>query len=92
MWKKLKVTRIERQPSPIQITIDKKQPENVEYFNHLGVVIRCTREIMFRIAMTKAEFNKKKKKNNNLFTSKLDLNCKEETSKILRLEHSFVWY
>jgi len=38
--------------------------------------------------MTKAAFNKKK----NLFTSKLDLKCKEETSKILRSEHSFAWY
>jgi hypothetical protein len=48
---------------------------------------------MFRIAMTKAAFKKKKKKKKkNLFTSKLDLKCKEETSKILRLEHSFVWY
>jgi hypothetical protein len=36
---------------------------------------------MFRIAVTKAAFNKKK----NLFTSKLDLKCKEETRKILRL-------
>jgi hypothetical protein len=48
---------------------------------------RCTREIKSRIAMAKAAFNKKK----NLFTSKLDLNFKEETSKVLHLEHCFVW-
>jgi len=30
---KTKAMRILRQPSPIQITIDHKQPENVEYFN-----------------------------------------------------------
>jgi len=46
----------------------------------------CTCEIKSRIAMAKAAFNKKK----ILFTSKLDLN-EEETSKILHLEHGFVW-
>jgi len=30
---KTKAMRILRQPSPIQIMIDHKQPENVEYFN-----------------------------------------------------------
>ena len=58
----------------MQIKTDQKQPENVQYFNHLGVVIRCTREIKFRVAMTKAAFNKKR----NLFTSKLDLNVRKK--------------
>jgi hypothetical protein len=49
----------------------------VEYFSHLGIVIRCTREIKFRIAMTKAAFIKKK----NLFTSKLDLNVRKKLVK-----------
>jgi hypothetical protein len=43
---KIKVMRISRQPSPIQITIDQKQSENVEYFNYLGSMItndaRCS--------------------------------------------------
>jgi hypothetical protein len=64
-----------RQPSPIQILIHQKQPENVEYFNCLGSMItnyaRCTREIKSRIAMANIAFNKKKK---TLFTSKMDLN------------------
>jgi hypothetical protein len=34
--KKTKVARILRQPSPILIMIDQKQPENVEYFKYLG--------------------------------------------------------
>jgi hypothetical protein len=71
---KTKVLRISRQPSPVQIMIDQKQPENVEYFNYFGSMItndaRCTRETKSRIATTKAAFNKKKA----LFTSKLDLN------------------
>jgi putative lipoic acid-binding regulatory protein len=71
--KKIKVMRISRQPYPIQIMIDRKQLENVEYFNYLGSMItndaRCTREMKSRIAMAKAAFNKKK----NLFSSKLDL-------------------
>jgi hypothetical protein len=48
---------------------------------------RYTREIKARIDMAKAGFNKKRA----LFTSKLDLRAKEETSEVLHLEHSFVW-
>jgi hypothetical protein len=66
-----KVIRISKQPSPIQIKIDQKQPENVEYFNYLGSMItngaRCTSEIISRIALEIAAFNKK-----TLFTSRLD--------------------
>jgi len=69
------------QPSGIQIMIDQKQPENVEYFNYLGSMIanyaRCTCEIKFRIAMAKAAFNKKKA----VFTSKLDINLKKKSVK-----------
>ena len=68
---KTKVMGISRQQSCMQIMIDQKQPENVEYFNNLRSMItndaRCTREIKFRIARGKAAFNKK-----SLFTSKLD--------------------
>jgi hypothetical protein len=85
-----KVMRISRQPYPTQIMIDQKQLENVEYFNYLGSMItnaaRCTREIKSRIAVAKAAFNKK-----TLFTSKTGLKFKEETRKVLHLEHSFVW-
>jgi hypothetical protein len=46
---KTMVMRISRQPSPMMIMIDEKQPENVEYFNYLGSMIttdaRGTREI-----------------------------------------------
>jgi hypothetical protein len=43
--------------------------------------------IILHAHLYKAAFSKK----NALFTSKLDLNFKEETSKVLHLEHSFVW-
>jgi len=66
--------RISRQPSPVQIMILQKQPENEKYFNYSGNIItndaRCTREIKSRISMTNAAFSKKK----NLFSSKFDLN------------------
>jgi hypothetical protein len=43
---KTKVMRISRQPSAMEIMIDQKQLENVEYFNYLGSMItndaRCT--------------------------------------------------
>ena len=60
--KKTKIMRISRQPSPVQILIDQKQLENVEYFNYLSSMItndaRCTHEIKYRIAVAKAAFNK----------------------------------
>jgi hypothetical protein len=72
-----KVMRISRQPSPLYITIDQKQLENVEYFNYWGSLItndaRCTREIKSRIATAKAAFNTK-----TLFISKLDLNLRKK--------------
>ena len=87
---KTKVMRISRQPSPVTIMIEQKQLENVECFKYLGSILtndgRCMCEIKSRIAMAKAAFNKK-----TLFTSKLDLKFEEETSKILYLEHGFVW-
>ena len=65
--------RISRQQSPIKITIDQKQPENVKCFKYLGSVLtedgRCACEIKSRTVMAKAAFNKKK----NRFTSKSDL-------------------
>jgi hypothetical protein len=85
-----KVMIINRQPSPVQIMIDQKQPENVECFNCLGSMItndaRCTCEIKTGTAIAKAAFNKKN------FHQQIGLKSKEETSKVLRLEHSFVWW
>jgi hypothetical protein len=61
---KTKVMRISRQPSPVKITVDQKQLENVESFKYLGSTLtnhgRCTCEIKCRIAMAKATFNKKR--------------------------------
>jgi hypothetical protein len=55
---KSKVMRISRQPSPTQIFIDKKHPENMENFNSLSSMITndATRicETKYRIAMTRA--------------------------------------
>ena len=85
MWKKTKVMNIPRQPSPVTITIDQKQLENMKCFKYLGIMLteaeRCTCEIKFRIAVEKAAFNKKK----NLFTSKLDLNLRK------KLVKCYVW-
>ena len=66
---KTKVMRISRQPTPVTISIDQKQLQNVKCFKYLGSMLtddgRCTCEMKSRIAMAKAAFNKKK----NLFTS-----------------------
>jgi hypothetical protein len=64
----------------------------VEYFSGVVGMIanyaRCTCEIQSRIAMTKAEFNKKKKKNS--FHQHIGLKFKEETCKVLHVESSLV--
>jgi hypothetical protein len=76
-----KVMRISSESCPLQIMIDQKLLENVEYFNCLGSMItndsRCTREIKCRIAMEIAAFNRKK----TFFTSKLDLNLRNKPVK-----------
>jgi len=87
------VLRIQRQPP--NTDHDRLHTENVEYFKHLGVVTVCTREIEFRIVMTKAIFKEEEEKeddddddddnnnnnNNNLFTSELDLNVRKKLVK-----------
>ena len=87
---KTKIMRISRQPSPVTTMIDQKQLENMECFKYLGSMLtndgRCTCEIKSRIAMAKAAFNKKK----TLYQQIL-LKFEEETSKMLHLEHGFVW-
>jgi len=61
--------------------IDRKVPENVEYFKYLASMItsdaRCTCEIKSRIDMAKAGFNTKKA----LFTSKFDVNLRKKLVK-----------
>jgi len=71
--------RISRQQSLIQSTTE-QELENVKCFNYLDSVItndaRCTREIKYSTVKAKAAFNK-----TTLFTSKLDLNLRKNTSK-----------
>jgi len=68
--------------------IDRKEPENVEYFKYLVSIItnnaRGTCEIKSRIDMAKAGFNTKKA----LFTSKFDENLRTKLIKC----YSSVWY
>jgi hypothetical protein len=71
---KTKVMRISRELSPLEVKIDQKQTDSVEYFNYFGSMIiddaRRTSEIKSMIAMANAAFNRKK----TLFTSKLTSN------------------
>jgi len=67
----VKAMTISRLLSPIEFMTVRRRAEIVKYFRYLGSMttndIRCTRQIKPRIAMAKAESNKKK----TLFTSKL---------------------
>jgi hypothetical protein len=78
---KTKVMRISRQPFPVKIMVDQKQLEKVEFFKCLGSILindgKCTCEIKSRIAMAKAEFNKKRA----LFTSTLELELRKKLVK-----------
>jgi hypothetical protein len=86
---KAMIMRIPREPSTVQIMTDQKELENLEYFNYLCSMLtndaRCTGEIKSRIAMTKAAFSKKK-----AFQQLLGLTFKEQSSKVLHLEHSIL--
>jgi hypothetical protein len=78
---KTKVMRISRQPFLVKILIDHKQLDNVESFKYLGSILtndgRRSCEIKCRIAMAKAELNKK----TALFTSTLDLELRKKLVK-----------
>jgi len=64
---KPKVMKISMKPYQVHITMDKKQMENVEYFNYLDSVITtnesCTRHTKSKTAIAKAALNKKNKTN-----------------------------
>ena len=77
---KTKVMRILRQPFAVQITIHKKQLENVKYSNYFGSMLTNCRvsicEIKSKICMAKGAFNKKA-----LFTHNWDLNFRKKLVK-----------
>jgi hypothetical protein len=66
--------------------ISQKEPENVKYLNYLGRMVtgdaRWTRGIKCSIAMAKAAGSSHQQ---------TGITCKEEPSKVLHLEFSFVW-
>ena len=74
MWKKTKVMTILAEPSCLQIMINQKQLENVEYVNYLHSMMtndaRYIHEIKSRIATAKAAFIR----NKTLYICKLDFN------------------
>jgi hypothetical protein len=70
---------ISGQPSVLHIVTAEKQPENMEYSDHLGNLLndsRCTREIKSTNAMAKAAFNE-----HTHFGSQLDLNLRKKLVK-----------
>jgi hypothetical protein len=73
--------KISKQPSPVQIVVDQKQPKSVECFSYLGSMVtddvRCTYEIKSRIVVAKAAFKEKR----TLFTRKMDLNLRKKPVK-----------
>ena len=78
--------RISRQPSDLQIMIDRKQLEVMEHFNCLCNVITndtvYTSGIKSTIAIAETEFN-----NMILFTRKIGLQFKASVCIVLRIGH-----
>ena len=61
--KKTKVMRMSRQPSTIQIMVDKTQLENVKYFSYFGSMIsdiRGIREITLKVSVAKQRSTKRR--------------------------------
>ena len=75
----------------MQIIIDQKLVDNVEYFNYFGNMVRndarSTREIKSSFAMAKNTIQEEE----DSFHHKIGLKFKQETSKMLNLEHNIVW-
>jgi hypothetical protein len=74
----------------MQIMIDKKQLQAVEYFSYLGSMTtndaRCTWESKSKISMEKAAFIKENCFFFFFFASKLDLNLRK------KLVNSYIWW
>jgi len=79
------------QPSPIQNTTDQKQPQNEEHSNYLCSIATngawSTCEIKSRTVTSHVAFNN----NKHFFHQQIGFKLKEETGKVLHLEHDFVW-
>ena len=88
---KSKVVRISREPSPVEVVLDQKQLENVDYFNYLGSMMMndewLTWEFKSRITMKSSIWQEE-----DSFHQKTGLKFKEETSEVLRLKLCIVWY
>ena len=89
--RKCKLVRISMQPSAMQIVMDQKQLEIVEYCSYLGSRItndaRCTLDITSSIYHGKSCIQR----GGSSSHQQIGPTFKDETSKSLRLEHSFFW-
>jgi hypothetical protein len=86
---KPEVMRISIQEFPVQIMMNQRHPENVEYFKCLGSAItnyaKCTHDVRYVIVIVKVAFKK-----NVTFHKQIGLKFKDETSELLHWEYSFV--
>jgi hypothetical protein len=80
-----KVMRILVQHFALQIMVEHKQPENVEYLNYLSGMVNDARcEIESGLPWEKQHSTRRQ----GFFHQQIGLKFKEETSKVLHLEHS----
>jgi hypothetical protein len=82
---KTKVMRISKQPSPINIMINKKTGDSCEIFELFG-------EHDNELCKIPVQLNSGlRRKSRKTFQQQIGLNFKEATSKVLQLKHRFVW-
>jgi hypothetical protein len=75
----------------MQTMIDKKQPENVDYFSYLGSLIttndaRCTRDSKSRLPL-----HKQHSASRTISAPSTALQFKQQTSTVLLLGHGVGW-
>ena len=95
---KTKVMRISRQPSTVTIMIDQKQLENAEYFKYLGSILTYIYIYIYilmehvRVKLNPGfPWKKLRSTRRRRSLQQIGLKFEEESSKMLHMEHGFVW-
>jgi hypothetical protein len=86
---KTKVMRISRLPSAVQVMVDQKQLETVEYFNYLSSMIKGNARCMCKIQNCHGKISIQQEE--DTFLWQIGLIFKGKTTKVLYIEHSFIW-
>jgi hypothetical protein len=91
MWRKAKLKKISRQPTPLQIMIGQKQLDNVEYIKKFWQLDTTWCKMYTWNEIKDCYCKIGIKQEGESFHQQIGLKFKEETSEVLHLDHSIVW-